>query len=204
MPHQLDGSTLEQVRRGMIRRFERLFVVAGLLGAAACTPLAPSSPPSRQLPAYAGRAITLFDDQIEPAGVGMDFDKGYSPKADRMLRERAQRSDAVLRVRVQTVTGKTDGPSKTYTLGLHVVEKLAGDHPPAADFSVAVGRLSESYGIVKNFEGRLVGYAFIAFVREFALPDPERAIHLHLSPDTKDVKTAVGDAVVLGEEIEAK
>jgi hypothetical protein len=48
---------------------------------------------------------------------------------------------------------------------------------------------------MKNFESRLVGYAFIAFVREFVRPDGDRDIHFHLAPDTKDVKNAVGDAL---------
>jgi hypothetical protein len=170
-----------------------------LATAPGCGPSTPASAPGRPLPGYSGRAAELFDDAIDPAGVGMDYDKGYTPRADPLLRERAQVSDAVLRVKVQTVTGKTDGPEKTYQLGLHIVEKLTGANAPPADFTVGVNKSSESHGILKNFEGRLVGYPFVAFVREFVRPDGDREIHFHLSPDTKDVKTAVGDAVVLGE-----
>jgi hypothetical protein len=136
---------------------------------------------------------------MDPAAVGLDFDKGYSPRADPLLRERSQTSDAVLRVKVSTVTGKKDGPEATYYLGLHIVERMTGDRPPPADFTVSVGKRSDSHGIVKNFEGRLVGYPFVAFVREFVRPDGEHALHFHLSPDTSAVKAAVGDAVVLGE-----
>ena len=164
-----------------------------------CGPSSPAGAPTRPLPGYSGRAANLFDDAIDPAGVGMDFDKGYTPKADPLLRERAQVSDAVLRVKVQTVTGKTDGPEKTYQLGLHTVEKMTGANAPPADFTVGVNKSSESHGILKNFEGRLVGYPFVAFVREFVRPDGDREVHFHLSPDTKEVKAAVGDAVILGE-----
>ena len=52
---------------------------------------------------------------------------------------------------------------------------------------------------MKNFESRLVGYAFVAFVREFAHPNGERELHFHLAPDTKEVKAAVGDAMLMGE-----
>jgi hypothetical protein len=169
------------------------------LGAAACGPIGGPGSPTRPLPAYAGRASELFDDGIEPAAVGLDFDKGYSPKADTMLRERAQVSDAVLRVRISTVTGKKDGPESTFQLGLHIIEKLSGDNPPPVEFTVGVSRSSESHGILKNFEGRLVGAPFIAFVREFVRADGDREIHFHLSPDTADVKAAVGNAVILGE-----
>ena len=175
--------------------------LVGLAGltATSCAPSKGAGSATRPLPAYAGRAADLFDDAIDPASVGLDFDKGYTAKADPLLRERAQVSDAVLRVKVQTVTGKTDGPESAYQLGLHTVEKMTGDNPPPSDFTVGVNKSSESHGILKNFEGRLVGYPFIAFVREFVRPDGDREIHFHLSPDTKEVKSAVGDAVILGE-----
>ncbi len=169
------------------------------IGAGGCGPATGPGAKSRPLPAYAGRAADLFDDSIDPAAVGMDFDKGYTPKADPMLRERAQVSDAVVRVKISTVTGKKDGPEATYQLGLHIVEKMTGANPPPDDFTVGVSKASESHGILKNFEGRLVGYPFVAFVREFVRPDGDHEVHFHLSPDTKEVKTAVNDAVVLGE-----
>ena len=116
-----------------------------------------------------------------------------------MLRERAQVGDAVLRVRVSTVTAKTNGPDAQFQLGLHTVEKLAGKYPPPVNFTVQIDKTSESHGIMKNFESRLVGYSFVAFVREFAHPNGERELHFHLAPDTKEVKAAVGDAMVMGE-----
>ena len=178
-------------------------VLAGLLGVAAgalgCGPGANSSGPNRPLPAYAGRAADLFDDTIEPAAVGLDFDKSYSPKADTTLRERAQVSDAVVRVRVSTVTSKKDGPESTYQLGLHLVEKIYGSHVPGEDFNVQITKTSESHGVMKNFETRLVGYPFVAFVREFVRPDGDHELHFHLAPDTKEVKAAVAEAVILGE-----
>jgi hypothetical protein len=183
----------------MIRRLTTALLAAGTVVHAGCGPTAGAQNPSRPLPSYAGRAADLFDDALDPAGVGMDFDKGYTPRADPLLRERAQVADAVLRVKVSTVTGKREGPEATYQLGLHTVEKMTGANPPASDFTVTINKASESHGIMKNFEGRLVGYPFVAFVREFVRPDGDREVHFHLSPDTKDVKTAVSDAVILGE-----
>jgi hypothetical protein len=48
-------------------------------------------------------------------------------------------------------------------------------------------------------EARLIGLAFVAFVREFVRPDGDHEVHFHFAPDTKDVKLAVGDALILGE-----
>lgn len=156
------------------------------------------SAPSRPLPTYAGRAAELFDDTIEPAAVGLDFDRGYTPRSDALLRERTQLGDAVLRVRVSTVTATNDGPASAYQVGLQIVEKLAGEHPPPAPFTVRIDKTSESHGVMRNFESRLVGYAFVAFVREFVRPDGDRDIHFHLAPDSKEVRAAVTDAVALG------
>jgi hypothetical protein len=168
-----------------------------VLALAACGGAAASAP-ARPIAGYSGRSAELFDDTVEPAAVGLDFDRGYSPRADPLLRERAQTGDATLRVRVSTVTAKKNGPEETYQLGLHTVESLGGKHPPPPDFTVTITKVSESFGILKNFEARLIGYAFIAFVREFAMPSGERELHFHLAPDTKEVKAAVSDAMLLG------
>jgi hypothetical protein len=176
----------------------RLSMLA-MLALTACGGSTNSSDTARPVTPYSGRQADLFDDTIEPAAVGLDFDKGYVPRADKILRERAQVGDAVLRVRVLTVTAKTDGPDHAYQLGLHTLEKLAGKNPPPDDFTVQINRASESHGIMKNFESRLVGYAFVAFVREFAHPSGDREVHFHLAPDTKEVKAAVGDAMLLSE-----
>jgi len=158
-----------------------------------------SSAPGRPLPSYGGHAAQVFDDGIEPAAVGMDFERAYLPKTDQALRERSQLSDGVLRVRVSTVTAKKDGPESIYQVGLHTVEKLAGQNPPAEDFTVTISKGSDSFGILKSMEARLIGVPFVAFVREFVRSDGDREIHFHFAPDTKDVKLAVGDAVILGE-----
>ena len=155
--------------------------------------------PSRPVANYQGRQADLFDDSIDPAAVGLDFDKGYAPKLDKTLRERSQVGDAVVRVRVATVTAKTDGPEAVYQLGMHTVEKIAGKNPPPTDFTLTITKQSEAHGILKNFESRLVGYAFVAFVREFSHPGGDREIHFHLAPDTKEVKSAVSDALIMGE-----
>ena len=155
--------------------------------------------PGRPLPSWAGHQVEVFDDTIEPAAVGLDLDKGYTPRGDPMLRERAQLADGILRVKVTTVTAKTDGPDSVFHLGLNSLEKLAGKNPPPAQFTVAIGKASESYGIMRSMESRLVGKDFVAFIREFARPDGDRELHFHFAPDSKDVKAAVGDAVLLGE-----
>ncbi len=173
----------------------------GIVGVVGCGPITGrlASAPAQTRAIYAGRSTVLFDDSLDPTAVGIDFDKGHVPKSDPILRERAQVSDAVARVKVATVTGTQEGPDATYRIGLRTVEKLAGPDVPASEFTVAIGRASASHGILKTFEGRLVGIPLILFVREFVRPGFEPEVHFHLAPDTKEVKDAVGDAVVLGQ-----
>lgn len=176
--------------------------MAVLLAAGCAAPSKEGPDPNRTLAPYSGRPADIFDDTIEPAAVGLDFEKGYAPRLDKTLRERTRLGDAVLRVRVTTVTAHSDGPDTTYQLSLHTVEKLAGKTPPPIDFTVHITRASESHGIMKSFEGRLVGYAFVAFVREFAHPsgsNGEREVHFHMAPDSKDVRGAVDDAMLFDE-----
>lgn len=172
--------------------------IACVLGSGCGSSRDPNAP-GRPVPAWAGHQVEVFDDTIEPAAVGLDLDKGYSPRGDPMLRERAQLADGVLRVKVTTVTAKTDGPDSVYQLGANTLEKLSGKFPPPQQFNLRVSKGSESYGILRSFENRLVGKDFIVFVREFSRPDGDRELHFHIAPDSKDVKDAVGDAVLLGE-----
>ncbi|HEY8079172.1 MAG TPA: cobalamin ABC transporter substrate-binding protein [Labilithrix sp.] len=178
-----------------------VLLVVAVLFSGACSGGGQGGPnaPTRPLPSWSGHGAELFDDVIEPSAVGMDLQKSSVPKSDPVLRERAQTSDAVLRVKVTTVTAKLAGPDAVYQLGLHTVEKLSAKEPPGDDFTVTITKASDSHGIMKSFENRLVGYPFVAFVREFVRSDGDREIHFHLAPDTKEVKSAVGDAVLLGE-----
>src|SRR5437868_528881 len=100
------------------------------VGIAGCGSSRDANAPSRQVPPWSGHSVEVFDDTIEPAAVGLDLDKGYQPRGDPMLRERAQMADAVLRVKITTVTAKTDGPEQVYQLGMNTVEKLSGKNPP--------------------------------------------------------------------------
>jgi hypothetical protein len=150
---------------------------------------------NRPLPSYAGHALDLFDDSIEPKAVGLEADQRADPRGDAMLRERAQLSDATLRVRVSTLTTKHDGAETFYQLGLRTIENLGGPFPPEAAFAVSMGSRSSSLGLVRNLEDAIVGKSFVAFVRAFVLPDGDRELHFHFAPDTPAEVAAVKAAV---------
>lgn len=154
--------------------------------------------PESKLPPWTGHSTELFDDVIEPRAVGLELNVTATPRSDPTLRERTQIGDAVLRVRVDTVTQSGYGKQIRHQLNLTSLEKLAGDHPPPQSFVVTMDESSPSIGIVRSLEARLGGKTFIAFVKSFN-KEGERQYHFHLAPDAKDVRDAVQDAVALGE-----
>jgi hypothetical protein len=194
-------------------------------GAAAEAPQMPSAP----LSPYAGRAVELFDDVIEPGAVGYEgADPGLPPQGNALLRERTQVGDAVVRARVVTVTSDPETAGAGWRIGLHVLETVAGKRPPADDFTFVVGGASPAAGIVRTLDARLVGATFLVFVRQFgrtAGPPPQATtdpvtgvpaapvpaadgssdsaagseLHFHFARDDKDELGAVREANLLGE-----
>jgi len=181
----------------------RVVVLTARLGLTAALAASCGGPdanaPKRPLPSYAGHATELFDDAIEPRAVGQEIDPANSPRADPLLRERAQIGDAVLRVKVATVTAKQEDSGTTYQIGFRIAEKLAGGYPPEDGFSVMIGKESPARGTLATFEGRLVGMSFIIFLRAFVRPDGDHELHFHVAPDSKDEILAIKDAIALGE-----
>lgn len=183
------------------RRFSMQKILSLLVFVAACGGETPNS----KLPVYERgpnatpaqrHAAELFDDVIEPRAVGLELNITSTPRSDAILRERTQIGDAVVRVRIETVTQSGAGSEVRHQLVLKTLEKLAGEHPPEGDFSVTLDDSSPSIGIVRSLETRLGGKTFIAFVKAFNLGG-ERQYHFHLAPDAKDVRDAVAEAVSL-------
>jgi hypothetical protein len=151
--------------------------------------------PVRPLPAYEGQSKALFDDVIDPAAVGLDFDKSYAPGQDPTLKERVRQADAVLRAKVMTITGRTTEGRGSYQLALVALDdQLIGPYPPDSPFLVRIDETSPSNGIVKHLEGGLVGKTFIVFAKAFQRADGDQELHAHLSPDTKATARAISDA----------
>lgn len=151
------------------------------------------------LPLWQGTAADLFDDNIDPAAVGLSME-GPSPRSDRFLRARAQTADVVARVRVNTVTVDSVGDDTTYHLGVQVgVPTLTKPRIEDRSFELVIRPGGRSYGVAKAFDARLRGMTFVGFIGRFATADGEPEIHWHLSADTAEVAAAVKEAVALGE-----
>jgi hypothetical protein len=186
------------LERGVMRGW----LLSAVVWAVACGGPDPNTPAGRQLPAYEAHQKELFDNAIEPAAVGLSLDdSARTPITDTILRERTQTGDAVVRAKVQTVTEKKESENNNveFQLGLQVVEKLAGEHPPPDDFVVRLDQTSPSAGIVNSLGARLGGKTFVVFLRQFKGDDNEPRFYAHFAADSKDVIAAVKDAVALAE-----
>jgi hypothetical protein len=190
---------MRHVRRGERERLA--FVCASALLASCASGGTPGArSPDRPLPPYIGHATDLFDDGIEPTAVGYPLDPSDAPQGDTRVRERTQTGDAVVRARIRTVTSKVEDRGRSWQIGFHVVDRLAGGGPMDADFTLSVVPSDPASGIVRAFEARLIGKTFIVFVREFShagdLPGDPGDLRFHMAGETPDELNAVHAAVL--------
>jgi hypothetical protein len=192
----------------LARASRNLAASSGVLALIALAPATGCDPPTPAqaaaaaavgLPKWETKSRQLFDDNIDPAAVGLSME-GPSPRADTFLRERAQTADVVARVRINTVTVDSVGEQRTYHLGIQVgVPTLVAAKASDRTFELNIKPTSGAIGIARAFDARLQGLTFVGFVRRFANDDGEVEVHWHLSADTAEVIAAVKEAVALRE-----
>lgn len=190
----------------MLSASPRQLTCAGLLFAlisASCAPgraAVSARGPAPRLPSYTEHAVTLFDDAIEPWAVGAGLQRGAS-ESDSLLRERTQLGDCVARVRIATITSRLEGSEPSWQIRLHTLERLAGRCAGTADLTIEVHSTDPGAGVLRAFDGRLVGMTLVAFLRVFARSDDSEDgdLHFHLTGEGKDELRAVRVAALLGE-----
>ena len=186
------------------QRAQRTLATLATLITLAVTAGCDQGPPARTvagagLPHWEARPRQIFDDNIDPAAVGLSMD-GPSPRSDAFLRERAQTADVVARVRVNTVTVDSMGEQQSYHLGIQVgVPTLTEAKVSDRSFELSIRPTSGAFGIARAFDSRLRGKTFIGFVKRFSAEDGDMEIHWHLSPDTAEVVAAIKEAMALRE-----
>jgi hypothetical protein len=166
-------------------------------GASCAEPPLGAQGPARTASSYAGRATELFDDAIDPASVGYTANDVTGLEADRMLRERTQAADGVMRARIVTLTSRES--ENGWLLGLRPVETLAGATPAAGDVTLQIQSTDRAAGVLRAMEGHLVGVTVIAFLRTFAHDVDTRELHFHIAPDNRSQADAVRASALLAE-----
>ncbi len=169
-----------------------------LPGGASCaeTPVGAQGP-ARTATSYTGRATELFDDAIDPASVGYAANDVTGHDADRVLRERTQAADGVVRARIVTLTSRES--ESGWLLGLRPVETLAGTPPAGGDVTLQIQSTDRAAGVLRAMEGHLVGMTVVAFLRAFARDVDTRELHFHIAPDNRNQVDAVRASALLEE-----
>jgi hypothetical protein len=169
--------------------------------AASCAPAAPVLRP-HALPAYAGREAALFDDGIDPQAVGYSLEPGVAPREDTLLRERTHLGDRVVRAQVVSITSTRNESGRTWQIGLHTIERLAGERAADPEFTLRMNSSAPGASVMRIFDGRLVGVPLMAFIREFEPTGGagQSELHFHLASQDKDEVDAVRVAALTGDD----
>src|SRR5579864_7888932 len=144
-------------KASVMRRVALAIFAATVAALPACSAGASNQRPVGALPPFAAHAAELFDDAIEPRAVGFELDRAPLPMNDKLLRERAQVGDAVVRARVTTITSKDEDKGRSWQIGFHTIERLGGSGPLPSDFVAQIDSNGASAGIMRSFGGRLIG-----------------------------------------------
>ena len=143
-------------------------------------------------PEYQPEYAAVFDDWLAPELFGSNPD-GRDATADPKLRERTLRSDAILPVRVETVS-RVGGVEKkgSYELDLAVAgPPLFGN--ASGTITVNIGAGSPSYPWVEGAGPRWVGTRFILFAKRFRTGkrnEPD-VIHYRGEEDSQPMRAAI-------------
>ncbi len=171
--------------------------LATALLALACQPpeQAQTPPPAAALPAYSTQAATLFDDSMAPDifGAVPDTDAASDP----VLASRTQQAEAVLPVRVQTVTSDSGGDNPDYTLVLQPAGPALAGHAGPEEISIEVEPTSPAYPFVHSADSTLVGKEFILFFRHYN-QEGRTTLHWRAEADTPALRAAVEQARLVG------
>ena len=174
-----------------------MLVATSLLGAVACgAPQSKTQLELSKLPAYAGRDKELFDDSIEPSGLGLTMDRPTF-RGDAKFRERAQKAGTVARVKITTVTIDKVDDKATYHLTMAVVgAALSGRAESALEVTIREG--DNSFPVVNQLRENMRDKTLLAMWKRFHEGDDANA-HFYAAPDDELTVAAAKEAIVLHE-----
>jgi hypothetical protein len=192
MPHVLLRSSARWFCCGLVS--------VAWIGLGGCEPPptgAESAAVATDLPAFSASEAALFDDTIALGVFGADLEE-TDPAKDPKLRERVGRSDAVVPVKVSTVTSDTGGELQGYQLV--VLPTGAALHGKAASgqLILEISSRSPAYPFVKSADAALVGRALILMYKRYN-ENGAVATHWRLEADTDEIRKAIAQASALEE-----
>jgi hypothetical protein len=117
------------------------------------------------LPPYTPEQASIFGDTLSPAVLGHPAE--VAPALDPKLTPRLAAADAVLTVRVATVSKEELAGIMGYSLTVAVDHPALRGHEEAGSLEIRIGRGSPSLMQTDAYGDRLVGRRFVLFVKRF-------------------------------------
>ncbi|HVW28501.1 MAG TPA: hypothetical protein VHC69_24220 [Polyangiaceae bacterium] len=168
-------------------RFTVLFAL--LLGIAGCgggPPRAASA--TAGLPEYTAEEATIFDDDMSSAVFGLptEIPVGSDPR----LPDRVKGADAIVRVRVATVSEEELAGKKAFSLSLSVEPAPLKGQVEENPLEIQLGPTSPALSRVLTAGSQFVGRRFVLFVKRYA-HHGEPELHWHAEGDTPAFQQAL-------------
>jgi hypothetical protein len=146
------------------------------------------------LPEYTPAEASLYGDEFTAAVFGLP--KEVDPSQDPKLRERTDRADAIVPVRISTVTADSLAGVRAYTIGVAADGPPVAGTPPDGPLDIRLGPGNPSLSQVQIADTSLVGKRFLLFIRRYS-DAGEAVTHYHGEADSPDVRKAIESAQAL-------
>jgi hypothetical protein len=169
-----------------------VFAVVTALGCGAPSPRAVSA--VEGLPEYSPEETSIFGDILAPPVFGLASE--VPGERDPKLADRTHHADAVVRVRVATVSEQLLAGTQGFTIVLAVETPPILGIPPENPLELQLSRGSPSFAMVQAQGSALVGRRFILFLRHYSHRG-ERVVHWHGEGDTPAFEEAIHRAKAL-------
>jgi hypothetical protein len=171
-----------------------LFALLASFGCGGQTPRAVSA--VNGLPEYTPEESSLFGDTLAPGVFGLPAE--VPPERDPKLLDRARDADAVVRVRVATLSEQLLAGTQGFTIVLVVEPPPLRGGATESPLELQLSRGSPSLAMVQAQGSALVGRRFVLFLKHYShRGDP--VLHWHGEGDTPAFEEAVERSKTLDE-----
>ncbi len=141
-----------------------------------------------RLPTFGPADAALFDDRLvlEPV-----LEHSYRADPRAKLQERVRRADAVLRVRVASVTRASANQGILYSLVVRPLPPALSGALPDAPFTLTVTSADPGFSAVRQMERRLVAKTLVLFLKRYNGGPRQGTLRWHAEPDSPGLHALV-------------
>jgi hypothetical protein len=136
------------------------------------------------LPAFGPADAALFDDRLvlEPV-----LESSYRADPRTRLEERVRRADAVLRVRVATITRASANQGLLYSLVVRALPPALAGELPEAPLTLTVTSADPGFSAVRQLDTRLVAKTLVLFLKRYNGGPRQGTLRWHAEPDSPEL-----------------